>query len=288
MLQMMAGLARADNILTGRLRRSAMLRAGTVHQRMFMRIEFAHAVHPPLSWSGETTLRIGSAADNGLRLEGRGVADHHAVLTRDARGLVLEVCRGAGRVYVNARPVREKALLRCGDSLGIGECRLHLVADAVPDLEDADTDVDTVAVMALRVVAGPLSGRVYALDDAMALDEHGPAVVPRRDGILALEPHGRQVRLDASNLSPSRTVSVNGVEVRQAWLADGDQVVMGTHRFVLDISADTPLPPVRVEADPAAERGVANRRGTHPEMWWLIVTAAVLALILTGVLLLHY
>lgn len=285
----MAGLIRADNILTGRTRRSAMLRAGNAQQRMFMRIEFAHAVHPPLSWSGETTLRIGSAADNGLRLEGRGVADHHAVLTRDARGLVLEVCRGAGRVYVNARPVREKALLRCGDSLGIGECRLHLVADAVRDLAAADADVETVAVMALRVVAGPLSGRVYALDDALALDAHGPVVVPRSKGVLMLEPHGRQVHLDASGLPASRTASVNGVEVRQAWLDDGDQVVMGTHRFVLDISADAPLPPVRVEADPTEERDSANRRrGTHPEMWWLIVTAAVLALILTGVLLAHY
>lgn len=264
-----------------------MLRAGLAQRNMFMRIEFAHAVHPPLSWSGETPLRMGRATDNGLRLEGRDVADHHAVLRQDARGLVLEVCRGAGKVYVNARPVREKALLRCGDSLGIGECRLHLVADAVRDAPDGNTD-DAVAVMALRAVAGPLSGRVHALDETLMLDEHGPVAVPGNGKVLRLEPRGRQVHLDAGNLPPSRIVSVNGLKVHQAWLDDGDQIVIGTHRFVLDISADTPLPPVPVDVGSAEADDAARHQGAHPEMWWLVVTAAALALILTGFLLLHY
>ena len=253
-----------------------------------MRIEFAHAVHPPLSWSG-APLRIGSAADNDVSLRNRGVADHHVTLSRDARGLVLEVCEGAGRVYVNARPVREKALLRCGDSLGIGECRLHLVADAVSDPTDTEPGADAAAVMALRIVAGPLSGRVYALDETLALNDHGPMAVPRGEGALVLEPHGRQVKLDASGLPSSRTVSVNGRDRRQALLEDGDQVVMGTLRFVLDISADTPLPPASDEAEPVSDDNTANRHDArHPEMWWLIVTAAVLALVLAGALFLHF
>ncbi|HET7300751.1 MAG TPA: FHA domain-containing protein [Oleiagrimonas sp.] len=254
-----------------------------------MRIEFAHAVHPPLSWSG-APLRIGSAADNDVSLPGRGVAGHHAILSHDARGLVLEVCEGAGRVYVNARPVREKALLRCGDSLGIGECRLHLVADAVPDPGDAGPSMDATAVMALRIVAGPLSGRVYALDETLALDDHGPMPASRgKKSGLILEPCGQQVRLDAGGLSSSRTVSVNGRDVRQALLGDGDQVVTGALRFVLDISADTPLPPAPAEVEPASDDDTASRRDTrHPEIWWLIVTAAVLALVLAAALFVHF
>lgn len=211
-------------------------------------------------------------------------------LSYDARGLVLEVCEGAGRVYVNARPVREKALLRCGDSLGIGECRLHLVADAVPDTADAEATANAAAVMALRIVAGPLSGRVYALDETLALDDHGPVPAASRGkkGGLILEPCGQQVRLDAGGLPSSRTVSVNGREVRQALLGDGDQVVAGSLRFVLDISADTPLPPAPAETEPAPDDSPASRRNGHPEILWLIVTAAVLALVLAAALFVHF
>ncbi len=254
-----------------------------------MRIEFAHATHPALPWSGDR-LRLGSAQDNDVRLDGQGVAGHHVVLARDARGLVLEVCRGAGRVYVNARPVREKALLRCGDSLGIGACRLHLVADAVPDADEGtDADgADAAVVMALRAVAGPLSGRTRSLDGVLALDDNGPVTAARRENVLVLEPCGRRVRLDATGLAEGRPVSVNGVEVRRALLGDGDQVVMGAHRFVLDISADTPAPPPPVAAPEPSGPETARRGNAHPEIWWLIATAAVLALVLAGALLVHF
>lgn len=252
-----------------------------------MRIEFAHADLPPLSWP-DGTLRVGSAADNEVRLQGAGVAGHHVVLTRDARGLVLEVCRDAGRVYVNARPVREKALLRCGDSLGIGACRLRLVADAVHEPGDADAGEETASVSALRVVAGPMSGQVHALDEAVALDADGSLTVVGRENTLLLEPRGRHVQLDATHWTGGPSISVNGLEVRQALLEDGDQVVMGAHRFVLDISADAPASrPVPV-ASPPPEPETVGRGHAHPEIWWLIATAAVLALVLAGALLVHY
>lgn len=252
-----------------------------------MRIEFAHADLPPLSWP-DGPLRVGSAADNEVRLEGSGVAGHHAVLTRDARGLVLEVCRGAGRVYVNARPVREKALLRCGDSLGIGACRLHLVADAVGEPGDDDADAQVTSVTALRVVAGPMSGQVHALDEAVALDAAGSLTVAGKENTLLLEPRGRRVYLDASGWVAGPSVSVNGLEARQALLEDGDQIVMGAHRFVLDISADAPAPSPPVVAPPPSEPDAARRGNAHPEIWWLIATAAILALVLAGALLVHY
>ncbi len=252
-----------------------------------MRIEFAHADLPPLSWSG-SPLRMGSAGDNDVRLEGQGVAAHHVVISGDARGLVLEVCSGAGRVYVNARPVREKALLCPGDSLGIGACHLRLVDDDVPDVGDDDTEQEGTVVMALRAVAGSCSGRVYAIDDALAMDEHGPKTGLHGDNCLLLEPRGRRLHMDATGLPTGRPVCVNGRERRQVVLKDGDQLVLGPHRFLVDISTDTPprvSPAVASVSESAPE---THKRDSHHETWWLLGTAALLALILAGALLIHY
>lgn len=253
-----------------------------------MRIEFVHADLPAHAWPGGT-LRIGSAADNDIRLAGRGVAEHHVVLVADARGLVLDVCPGAGHVYVNARPVREKALLRAGDSLGMGNCQLRLVADGLRDevaAGDADGAVKQEGVMALRAVAGPLSGHVYALEDRLQLGLHGPVSMPGSADTMVLERRADRVRLDATGLAGGRTPVVNGIRTSRAWLGDGDQLVLGAHRFVLDVSLRaTP----RADPPPASDAAAsaAPRRGAHPEMW-LVVTAALLALVLTGALLVHY
>lgn len=254
-----------------------------------MRIEFVHADLPDHPWPGGT-LRIGSAADNDVSLRGRGVADHHVALFEDVRGLVLEVCPGAGHVYVNARPVREKALLRLGDSLGIGNCHLRLVADDMrreADADDTGAFVRHEGVMALRAVAGPLSGRVFALESRLELDERGPTSRPGMANAMVLRRQGRHVCLDAAGLPEGRTAIVNGIRTRQALLDDGDQIVLGMHRFVLDVSMEA-LP--TAEPAPAAEApdtARPERHGIRPEMW-LVVTAAALALVLAGVLLVHY
>lgn len=93
-----------------------------------MRIEFPHSSREDFRWS-QALLRIGSATDNDLVLAAAQAADHHLHIRQDRRGLVLEVLPGAGRVYVNARPVRERALLRLGDTLSVGDCRMLLRED---------------------------------------------------------------------------------------------------------------------------------------------------------------
>lgn len=256
-----------------------------------MRIEFVHAQRPAHSWPGGI-VHIGAAADNDLCLEGRGVADHHVVLHADVRGLVLEVCAGAGHVYVNARPVRERALLRRGDSLGIGACHLRLVADGLDeaardDLSDDDAAVCQEGTVALRAVAGPLSGQVHAIVDRLALGAHGPVPMPDRPGTLSLQRRGRRVWLDGGELDPARPARVNGLKARHAWLDDGDQLVLGTHRYVVDISIRAPRPAPVVAEPPPSDPPPPARRGVPAEMW-LVVTAAGLALVLAGVLLLHF
>lgn len=253
-----------------------------------MRIEFAPGTREPVTWSGGT-VHIGSADGNEVRLDDNSVAARHARLTRDRRGLVLDVESGAGRVYVNARPVRERALLRQGDTLGIGNCRLRLCADVVTEADTDDSSADTVeATMALRAVAGALSGRVWPLSEILELDAQGP-VTASRDAVLTLDAENHRVRMDATGLDHAVVVRVNGVATRQAWLGDGDQLTVGSHYFVLDVStrpepALPPPEPAAVMPEPDQERTGAP----HREMGWLIATAALLALVLAWVLLAHY
>lgn len=282
-----------DNVLTEIVPQSAMF-ADVCIDGCCMRIEFASGTRESVSWPGEI-LRIGSAETMGLRLDGAGVSAHHADLTRDERGIVLDVERGAGRVHVNARPVRERALLRPGDILSIGGHRLRLCADVmVNDDEDVDAGAedtglaDAGAVIALRAVAGPLSGRVWSIGERMDLDSRGPVYMPR-DGALTLLVQGHRVRMHADAPGQTDTVRVNGRVVRQADLADGDQLAFGAHRFVVDVSPEPEPacpPPVPDETD--SEPEPVQRGAPHREMGWLIVTAALLALVLAWVLLAHY
>src|SRR5690625_2843465 len=284
-----------DNVLTGVVPQSAMFADVCIDGcSCSMRIEFASGTREPFSWPGGL-LRIGSAETMGLRLDGAGVAAHHADLARDGRGIVLDVQRGAGRVHVNARPVRERALLRPGDILSIGGHRLRLCADVMAgDDENAGAGAEDVeladagAVIALRAVAGPLSGRVWPLDGRMALDSRGPVDMPRDDA-LTLVVQGHRVWMHADAPGRADSVRVNGCVVRQADLADGDQLAFGAHRFVVDVSpAPEPVRPPPAPDETDAEPEPVQRGAPHREMGWLIVTAALLALVLAWVLLAHY
>jgi hypothetical protein len=240
-----------------------------------MRIEFANTERPGVEWT-RRELRIGSAPDNDLVLQGSGVAAHHVHLLHDARGLVLEVEKGAGRVYLNARQVRERALLRAGDSLGIGDFRLRLsrhgsAHEAVP-----------AGAASLRVVAGPLSGRALGIGDRLDLCNGDPW--PLRlgrapDTCVSLLREGGRIHLRIRNLPDSVPLSVNGVATDDCRLQDGDQIAVGPHRFVLDAcpAADPISAPPPAEGLESQESGAGPRR----EVWWLIFTAALLALVIS-------
>jgi pSer/pThr/pTyr-binding forkhead associated (FHA) protein len=256
-----------------------------------MRIEFVSSARGDFHWS-RPVLTIGRADDNDLVVSESQVAANHVRIHRDRRGLVLDVVPDAGRVYVNARPVRERALLRAGDSLSLGDCRMLVRDDADLDAREVAEPTDARCTVALRPVAGPLSGRTIPVGDRLELGAtHGalPLELPGNDAaLLVLAWEDGELILDGSRVPARHAVRVNGVKVVRASLQPGDQIGLAAHRFVLDgpgWSAEPIIVMPEPEPDEALPEDVAGPRG---EVWWLILTAAVLALGIAMVLFVHF
>ncbi|BFI96334.1 MAG: hypothetical protein RSP_18440 [Rhodanobacter sp.] len=255
-----------------------------------MRIEFLHSAREDFPWTAPQ-LRIGSAADNDLVLSAGQAAPRHLRIEQDRRGWVLSVLPSATRVYVNARPVRERALLRPGDMLSVGDCRMLLRDDVSPEQREImAAPAQARCTAALRALAGTLSGRVLPLVDGLELGPYGrlPLDLPQGETAgLAFGWQDDRLMLEATQASATYPLRVNGVAVQRVAMQPGDQISLGPHRFVLDapgmkaepVSAP-PAPPA-----PALPEDVAGPRG---EVWWLIVTAAVLALGIALVLWMHF
>lgn len=256
-----------------------------------MRIEFVSSARGDFHWS-RPVLTIGRADDNDLVVSESQVAANHVRIHRDSRGMVLNVMPDAGRVYVNARPVRERALLRAGDSLSLGDCRMLIRDDADLEARDVAKPTDARCTVALRPVAGPLSGRTIPVGDRLELGAtHGalPLELPGNDAaLLVLVWEEGELILDGARVPARHAVRVNGVKAVRASLQPGDQIGLAAHRFVLDgpgWSAEPPVVMVEPEPDEPLPEDTAGPRG---EVWWLILTAAILALGIAMVLFVHF
>ena len=264
-----------------------MLECGGQWTGKAMRIEFLHSAREDFLWA-KPQLRIGSAADNDLVLSATQAAPRHLRIEQDRRGWVLQVLPTATRVYVNARPVRECALLRPGDMLSVGDCRMLLRDDVSPEQREAMAAPAQVrCTAALRALSGALSGRVLPIGSSLELGPYGrfPLELPQGETAslkLAWEDGG--LMLEAAQASVAYPLRVNGAPVQRVALRPGDQLSLGPHRFVLDapgMEAEPAIAPPE-PSTPVLPEDVAGPRG---EVWWLIVTAAVLALGIALVLL---
>ncbi|WP_426702977.1 FHA domain-containing protein [Rhodanobacter sp. Col0626] len=255
-----------------------------------MRIEFPNAAREDFHWA-QAQLHIGSAPDNDLVLATSQAAAKHLRIQQDRRGWVLQVLPSADRIYVNARPVREYALLRAGDVVSVGDCRMLLRDDqdpaGRPPMEVAKQQRGTVA---LRAVAGPLSGRVLPLQDSLELGPQGrcPLELPQGDvASLRIFRNDGQLQLEVTQPSERHPLRVNGVIVQKLALQPGDQLGLAMHRFVVDAPGMEPEPEI-VLPEPRPEHLPEEAAGPIGEVWWLIVTAAVLALGIALVLLIRF
>ncbi len=223
---------------------------------------------------GAGPVHIGSAPGNDIVPAGAGVDPHHVALTADARGLLLTVLPGCQRVYVNARAVREKALLRYGDTVTLGANKFLLAADAAPmEVQDVGDPVAYPGQAGLRIMSGAASGQWLPVAPELRLGAGS-----RHFGDLSYGCRLAQTEEGLVFESESAAPRVNGWRCQRVRLSPGDQIVLGEHRFVveapgLQCAAHAIVQPVPVAPTPEPEPD----DGPHTEIWWLIGAAVLLA-----------
>lgn len=263
-----------------------------------MRLSFANGEHADVV-VGAGASSLGSAEGNTLVLATRDVAPWHARVIDDARGGVLEVLDPAARTHVNARPVREKALLRCGDVVCLGKVMITIkldrddMVDGLPPPVSTLSPVNEPPRVVLRGVSSSQFGRTIAVnprivigrdpDCDLVIDEAN--VAPR---LATLETVGNAIYLrDLASTSIAGTTTLGGIDVRSAVVYAGDQLVFGHSHFIVE----APGLPVRGEGRERSgysitaphvpdhpSESAAESAHTRGSIWWLIGAAALIAL----------
>lgn len=266
-----------------------------------MRLSFANGEHADFIVNAGTAT-LGTAEDNALVLASGEVAPRHARISVDARGGVLEVLDPAAQTHLNARPVREMALLRCGDILCLGSSVITIKLDRDDMLQAPVAPASALSRasepprVVLRGLSGRHCGKTIAVNPRLVIGRDARCDLVLDDAELApqhatLEVLGEAIHLRA--LDASATVSVAGLTASQAVVHAGDQLVFGRSHFIVEApslplrdddnsrtgqSITAPHIPdlARPESEPAP-----SARGA---LWWLIGAAALIALGLVLVL----
>jgi pSer/pThr/pTyr-binding forkhead associated (FHA) protein len=262
--------------------------------------------------SGDTA--IGAASDNTVVLQRPGVAAHHVSLGVHERSLVLSVLDSQARTHVNARPVREKALLRLGDIVSLDTVQFILKPDrddsirtnvpsqkpvtaaATPEADASATRLRLVPPkVVLRGVSGSYFGKIVPVRGRLVigrgsecdliLDE---SEMSRRHAVIENSGDGIFLR----DLGSANGTFVNGVQVRDAVLHPDDQIAFDRNRFLLEAPglpgrAETPAatdeaPNITqtmqaIRLPDQAKAAPADERNRN-DIWWLIGAAALIGL----------
>lgn len=282
-----------------------------------MRLSFPNGEHGDVTLDhGEIT--IGSGGDDGVRIAAAGLAARHASVRVDAqRGILLRLADGSGGAHVNARPVREFAMLRLGDVVSLGNVQLQVRPDdersiqrEVPAAAATATSSDSTQRAAasrvvLRGTAGAYHGRTFSLQDALTIGRGADVDIRLDDAALAdqharLEPLPDRVLL--RDVGGRDGTLVNGVALRNAVLHPGDQIVFAQHRFVLEAPGLPPRGSAIFAPAPRVGMGttqtmqavqVPDTVPTAPEpasapsrfnYGWLLLAAVAIALVMVAIL----
>lgn len=285
-----------------------------------MRLNFPNGEHPDVVVD-QGEVRIGSAPGNRVVVADAGLSGNHAVFRIDPqRGISLLLEGGSGGAHVNARPVRELALLRLGDVVSLNRLQVLVKPDDennidrnLPPPPVALTDPGQRAAasrVVLRGIAGAFHGRTFSLLDPITIGRAANAGIRldepgMEERHATLEQHADRVVLRDQGSHDGSVV--NGVELKDAVLHPGDQIAFEQHRFVLEApglpprgsGTFTPAPRVQgttqtmqavrvpvAAAAPAPVAATPEAPAGRFNFWWLIGAAALIA---TGIaLILNY
>lgn len=258
-----------------------------------MRLSFANGEHADFVMDGGSA-SLGHADGNTLVLPGRDVAARHVRLTVDTRGIVLEVLDPAARTHVNARPVREKALLRCGDTLCLGSSTIVVKADrddmihsSVPAASPQPAAQMHPPRVVLRGVSGSHFGKAIAVNPRLLVGRDPACGLVVEDAPVA----GRHVTIenvgDAIYLRDDAghgATLVNGVRVGDAVVHPGDQIAFGRDHFIVEAPGlplrgenTTDVARAITETMDVVKAGDADGARAQGAIWWLIGAAALIA-----------
>jgi len=275
-----------------------------------MRLTFPNGEHPDVVEPSRVSL--GSGGDSRVRLD--SLADRHAVLANDRRGLWLVIESSEATAHVNARPVSRLALVRPGDLISLGRVQILLRSESEPinsplppasaALTRDNTRNSAICTerFLLRGVGGAHFGMSFPLCDPVVVGRGDSAGLRLDEPTLGdrharIELHGDRVVLRDLGVGQGEGTVVNGIPVRNALLMAGDQLAWEQNRYVLEapgLSApvqrhdSTPLPktthstqtmrPVTavhtIQIAPPQSDSLTSRKGST--VWWLIVAAALL------------
>ena len=289
-----------------------------------MRLHFPNKEHADvIVAAGDTT--VGSAQDNNVVVSKPGIAAHHISLAVAERSIVLSVGDAQARVHVNARPVREKALLRLGDTVSLDTIQLRLMPDRdesirtkvpagsknPPSSASAGDEMNATRTrlappkVVLRGVSGSYFGKIVPVrgrlvigrgsDCDLVLDE---AEMSRRHAVIENSGDGIYLR----DLGSANGTFVNGVQVRDAILHPDDQIAFDTNRFLLEAPSlptreEGAQQPIEVDDSTITQTMRAVPKPVQPapgkpvdernknDIWWLIGAAALIAI---GIAVLFY
>lgn len=254
-----------------------------------MRLSFPNAEHPDVL-AGDGIIRIGSAADNDIVLV--DLATQHARLTRDARGIVLEIAEAGARAHVNARPVREKAFVRYGDTVCLGS--ISIVVSAVDPSELSQVSqprpVHGPQSAVIRGMSGTWFGKSVAISDGVVISigrDGGALLGETADSALAVRFQNGICGLVVQSEEPSGSL-LNGRRVMSMAVRNGDQLTLGRDRFVIECSSAKAIEETVDLVDPdviAAQAPADGALHSVSAIWWLLGAAAVIGLMLVAILL---
>lgn len=230
------------------------------------------------------TLTMGSGQDDSIRLTGPGVQPGHVRLMHDGRGYTLKVEAEGVALYVNARPVRQRALLHPGDQLSLGTAQVLLLGEHVREAcpEDAVADAEVrPGTLVLRGVGGPRSGNVLVVAPTLDLGIDGAPVRPdQAPAPLRIQCTRGRPALLCQGLAGEALPRVNGHPAARAWLHDGDQITIGMQRYLVDAPEDAARHDAAHAFIPHEAARPEDTAGPRREVWWLLLTAAVIAMVL--------
>lgn len=263
-----------------------------------MRFTFPNGEHPGVELT-RGSLSIGSGPDDTVCLGDAGLKPGHARidLQPERRVCILRLAPGA-LAYLNARPVRSLALLRAGDVVMLNRVRLCLQG-AVVAAPAAGVESDTFEPrdggprVVLRGVAGVCFGRSYRFEPTLSIGRSERADISLdEDGLAAIQLRlhwlGDRCLIQSDAVEPA--FELNGQALASAFMMPGDQLRVGSARFVLEAPGlrpgrrddpHTPVKPMRavntadVPTPPPAAASVAAQRGFN--FGWLILAAAAIA-----------